>query len=76
MRASNKRDRLGRVKTKLEEQQQEPEGPEVGRRRRKRIFFVYPKLGWRQDNRNRSNQESKFDFVATRVIRVAAEGEN
>jgi len=23
-------------------------------------------LGWRQDNRNRSNQESKFDFLATR----------
>jgi len=22
-------------------------------------------LGWRQDNRNRSNQESKFDFLAT-----------
>jgi len=23
-------------------------------------------LGWRQDNGNRSNQESKFDFLATR----------
>jgi len=23
-------------------------------------------LGWCQDNRNRSNQESKFDFLATR----------
>jgi len=23
-------------------------------------------VGWRQDNRNRSNQESKFDFLATR----------
>jgi hypothetical protein len=22
-------------------------------------------LGWRQDNENRSNQESKFDFLAT-----------
>jgi len=25
-----------------------------------------PQLGWRQDNGNRSNQESKFDFQATR----------
>jgi len=24
------------------------------------------KLGWRQDKRNWSNQESKFDFLATR----------
>jgi len=23
-------------------------------------------VGWRQDNGNRSNQESKFDFLATR----------
>jgi len=27
-------------------------------------------VGWRQDNRNRSNQESKFDFLATRQCLV------
>jgi len=27
-------------------------------------------LGWRQDNENRSNQESKFDFLATRKCLV------
>jgi len=27
-------------------------------------------LGWRQDNGNRSNQESKFDFLATRQCLV------
>jgi len=30
------------------------------------IFIFCCPLGWRQDNRNRSNQESKFDFPATR----------
>jgi len=31
------------------------------------LFFVVPRqFGWRQDNGNRSNQESKFDFLATR----------
>jgi len=30
-------------------------------------LVVFPSLvGWRQDNGNRSNQESKFDFLATR----------
>jgi len=24
-------------------------------------------IGWHQDNGNRSNQESKFDFLATRI---------
>jgi len=39
-------------------------------------------LGWRQDNGNKSNQESKFDFLATgnglvKIDRVVpAEGEN
>jgi len=27
--------------------------------------MVVGKIGWRQDNGNRSNQESKFDFLAT-----------
>jgi len=27
-----------------------------------------PFLGWRQDNRNRPNQESKFDFLTTRHL--------
>jgi len=33
-----------------------------------RAFMNHPNrtVGWRQDNRNRSNQESKFDFLATR----------
>jgi len=26
------------------------------------------RIGWRQDNGNRSNQESKFDFLATRHV--------
>jgi len=30
------------------------------------LLYTTPELGWRQDNGNRSNQESKFDFVATR----------
>jgi len=30
------------------------------------VGFVGGLVGWRQDNRNRSNQESKFDFLATR----------
>jgi len=29
-------------------------------------LFISVYLGWCQDNRNRSNQESKFDFLATR----------
>jgi len=31
------------------------------------FFFVVPRqfLGWRQNNGNRSNQESEFDFLAT-----------
>jgi len=29
-----------------------------------------PTLGWRQDNGNRSNQKSKFDFLATRQCLV------
>jgi len=29
------------------------------------IKFTRLLLGWRQDKRNRSNQESKFDFLAT-----------
>jgi len=29
-----------------------------------------PTLGWRQDNGNRSNQDSKFDFLATRQCLV------
>jgi len=28
--------------------------------------FDTKSLGWRQDNGNRTNQESKFDFLATR----------
>jgi len=32
-------------------------------------FVGCQKLVWRQDNRNRSNQESKFDFVATHQLR-------
>jgi len=31
-------------------------------------------LGWRQDNGNRTNQESKFDFLATRQQLVKIEG--
>jgi len=31
-----------------------------------KIFAATGKDGWCQDNRNRSNQESKFDFLATR----------
>jgi len=31
---------------------------------------IYPILGWRQDNGNRSNQKSKFDFLATRKCLV------
>jgi len=37
--------------------------------RKLRIFFTHGSsllLGWCQDNGNRSNQESKFDFLATR----------
>jgi len=36
--------------------------------RQKTHFFVlfWFELGWRQDNGNRSNQKSKFDFLATR----------
>jgi hypothetical protein len=29
-----------------------------------------PQVGWRPDNGNRSNQESKFDFLATRQCLV------
>jgi len=32
--------------------------------------FMSHALGWRQDNRNRSSQESKFDFLATRQCLV------
>jgi len=32
-----------------------------------------PILGWRQDNGNRSNQESKFDFLATHQYLVKFE---
>jgi len=28
-------------------------------------FFGGEKIGWRQDNGNRTNQKSKFDFLAT-----------
>jgi len=28
-------------------------------------FLATRQLGWRQDNGNKSNQESKFDFLAT-----------
>jgi len=28
--------------------------------------WKFSMVGWRQDNGNRSNQESKFDFLATR----------
>jgi len=31
-------------------------------------ILLIPGLGWRQDNGNWSNQESKFDFVATRQM--------
>jgi hypothetical protein len=27
--------------------------------------ILYLGVGWRQDNGNRSNQEAKFDFLAT-----------
>jgi len=29
------------------------------------IISLTPRVGWRQDNRNGPNQESKFDFLAT-----------
>jgi len=31
-------------------------------------LFVRLLVGWRQDNGNRSNQESKFDFLATHQL--------
>jgi len=31
-----------------------------------RPYCTGGRLGWRQDNGDRSNQESKFDFLATR----------
>jgi len=32
--------------------------------------LVRQSLGWRQDNGNRSNEESKFDFLATGLCPV------
>jgi len=31
----------------------------------RKCTFLARVVGWRQDNGNRSNQESKFDFLAT-----------
>jgi len=41
-------------------------------RRKEQLYFegVGLKLGWRQDNGNQSNQESKFDFLTTRQCLV------
>jgi len=36
----------------------------------KNVFAPSISLGWRQDNGNRSNQESKFDFLAIRQCLV------
>jgi len=37
-----------------------------------KVRFVPNGLGWCQDNGNRSNQESKFDFLATHISIVLA----
>jgi len=36
------------------------------------LHVFFPFQGWRQDNGNRSNQESKFDFLATlqRLVKI------
>jgi len=36
--------------------------------------LFYRLVGWRQDNGNRSNQKSKFDFLATRQRLVKIDG--
>jgi len=45
---------------------------------KKLILFFVVFLGWRPRNGNRSNQQSKFDFLATRqcLVKIAEEQQN